>query len=91
MKTHRFDAISFISGLVITLLGLAFLIPETPVDIVHALTSLGGWFWPAVLMVIGVAILIPVFLSRDTSPGEAEGTSPLSEGAPSERSEVGES
>ncbi len=88
MKSHRFDAISFISGLVITLLGLAFLIPETPVDIVHALTSLGSWFWPAVLMVIGVAILIPVFLSRETSPAEAEGISPLSERESTERGEV---
>jgi hypothetical protein len=66
MKPHRFDPISFISGLVITLLGLAFLIPQTPVDVIDAVTSLGSWFWPVVLMVIGIAVLIPVFASKTT-------------------------
>jgi len=70
MKPHRFDPISFISGLVITLLGLAFLIPRTPVDIIDAVTSLGSWFWPVVLMVIGVAVLIPVFVSKTTDQDE---------------------
>jgi hypothetical protein len=75
MKSHRFDAISFISGLVITLLGLTFLIPETPVDIIDALTNLGSWFWPTVLLVIGVAVLIPVFLPKEDASPHSEGTS----------------
>ena len=76
MKSHRFDAISFVSGLVITLLGLVFLIPQTPVDIIDALTSFGSWFWPAVLLVVGIAILIPVFLPKeDAEPSEVEGGS----------------
>ena len=66
MKTHRFDPISFVSGLVITLLGLAFLIPQTPVDVVDVLTDLGGWFWPVLLLAIGVAVLLPVVLPKDT-------------------------
>ena len=70
MKPHRFDPISFISGLVITLLGLAFLIPQTPVDVIDAVTSLGSWFWPVVLMVIGIAVLIPVFASKTTDQEE---------------------
>ena len=81
MKTHRFDAVSFISGLVIALLGLVFLIPQTPVDIVSALTNLGSWFWPAVLLAIGVAVLIPVFLPKEDE------FSPLAKGGP-EQSEV---
>lgn len=74
MKTHRFDAISFISGVVITLLGLAFLIPETPVDVVEAIASVTGWFWPVLLMVIGGAILLPVFLRKedDAETGDHE-------------------
>jgi hypothetical protein len=74
MKTHRFDPVSFISGLVITLLGLAFLIPETPLDIVDAVTSLGTWFWPAVLLVVGIAVLVPVFLPKpeDEETSEVE-------------------
>jgi len=65
MKTHRFDAISFITGVVITLLGLAFLIPQTPVDVVEAIASVTGWFWPVLLLVIGGAILLPVLLPTD--------------------------
>jgi hypothetical protein len=72
MKTHRFDAISFFSGLVITLLGLVFLIPQTPVDIVSALTDLGSWFWPAVLLIIGIAVPIPVFLPKVADQEELE-------------------
>jgi len=72
MKSHKFDAISFFSGLVITLLGLAFLIPNTPVDIINAVTSLGSWFWPAVLLVIGIAVLIPVFLPKDADQDHEE-------------------
>jgi hypothetical protein len=86
MKPHRFDAISFVSGLVITLLGLVFLIPQTPVDVIDALTNLGGWFWPALLLVIGIAILVPVFLPKE----EAEELAPLLEGETAERTEVEE-
>jgi uncharacterized membrane protein HdeD (DUF308 family) len=64
MKPHRFDAISFISGVVSVVLGLVFLIPQTPVDLIDAITSLGAWFWPALLVVVGIAILVPVFASR---------------------------
>jgi len=64
MKSHRFDPISFITGLVVTLLGLAFLIPRTPLDIVDAITSFGTWFWPAVLLLIGIAVLVPVFAPK---------------------------
>jgi hypothetical protein len=64
MKSHKFDAISFISGAVATALGLAFLIPQTPVGLIDMVTSLGAWFWPAVLVVVGIAILVPVFASR---------------------------
>jgi len=68
MKTHRFDPISFVSGLVITLLGLAFLIPQTPVDVVDVLTDLGGWFWPVLLLAVGVAVLLPVVLPNKDKP-----------------------
>ena len=61
MKSHKFDAISFISGVVAVALGLAFLIPQTPVDLIEMITSLGAWFWPALLVVIGIAVLVPVY------------------------------
>ena len=87
MKSHRFDAISFISGLVVALVGLVFLVPQTPVDLIDAVTSLGAWFWPVLLLAIGIAILVPVFLTRsdekdDFAPVPASGGTP-----PSERSD----
>ena len=60
MKSHKFDAISFISGLVAALVGLVFLVPQTPVDLIDAVTSLGAWFWPVLLLAIGIAVLVPV-------------------------------
>jgi type II secretory pathway component PulF len=72
MKSHKFDAISFISGVVATALGLAFLIPQTPVGLIDMITSLGAWFWPVVLIVVGIAILVPVFVSRDSQEERVE-------------------
>jgi hypothetical protein len=71
MKTHRFDAISFISGVVATVVGLVFLVPQTPVDLIDAVTSLGAWFWPVLLLVVGIAILVPVFMTRSGQDEEA--------------------
>lgn len=64
MKTHRFDALSFIVGVLATLLGLAFLLPKEPTDIFDIVDTFGGWFWPAVLVLIGVAILAPLASRR---------------------------
>ncbi len=87
MKSHRFDAISFISGLVVALVGLVFLVPQTPIDLIDAVTSLGAWFWPVLLLAIGIAILVPVFLTRsdqkeeeDFAPLAASGGTPPSGG-----------
>ena len=85
MKSHRFDAISFISGLVVALVGLVFLVPQTPVDLIDAVTSLGAWFWPVLLLAIGVAILVPVFLTRrdeDDEPGALVSPSGTSDDLP---------
>jgi hypothetical protein len=40
------------------------------VDVVDVLTDLGGWFWPVLLLAIGVAVLLPVVLPKDT-PGQS--------------------
>lgn len=66
MKTHRFDALSFLSGLVITLIGITFLIPANPSDVFGYIGEVGDWFWPALLIAIGVAVLAPL-ASRSTS------------------------
>ncbi len=73
MNTHRFDGVSFFSGLVITLLGLAFLIPNAPSDVFDAIGKLGNWFWPILFLAVGIGILIPVLMpSRKDETGELE-------------------
>jgi hypothetical protein len=80
MKSHRFDAISFISGLVAALIGLVFLVPQTPLDLIDAVTSLGSWFWPVLLLVIGLAVLVPVFVKRSAEDEEELAPLPASVG-----------
>ena len=78
MRSHRIDAISFISGLVAAVVGLVFLVPQTPVDLIDAVTSLGAWFWPILLLVIGLAVLVPVFVTRSTEDAEETTPAPVS-------------
>ena len=73
MKSHAFDAISFITGLVATAIGLLFLIPQEPSDVFELVGDLGTWFWPVVLVAIGLAILVPLFL-RTGEDDEEDGT-----------------
>ncbi len=63
MKTHKFDIVSFLSGLVATGIGLMFLIPAEPGDILDAINDFGSWFLGAVFLAIGIAVIAPL-LSR---------------------------
>lgn len=71
MKLHRFDAISFISGLAITLVGLVFLIPADPGALIDIVTDFGSWFWPAVFIAIGLAVLAPIISMMRRSEDDA--------------------
>lgn len=74
MKTHKFDGLSFLAGLVITIIGLAFLLLPDLGDIIDALTDAGTWFWPVLFLGIGVAILVPVVTrSPDSEDVEESG------------------
>lgn len=64
MKLHRFDALSFVAGLLITGLGLVFLVLPEPGDIIDLVTDFGSWFWPVVFIAIGVAVLTPLLTRR---------------------------
>lgn len=75
MKTHTFDAVSFIAGLAFASLGLVFLVPETPQQIVDVLVNSGAWFWPIALLVVGLAVIVPVLLPKKEEaigPGESD-------------------
>jgi hypothetical protein len=77
MSTHRFDGISFFTGLVITMFGLVFLIPNAPSDIIDAISRLGSWFWPILFVAVGVGVLIPVLMpskkDKTEEPGAGSG------------------
>ncbi len=64
MKPHRFDPVSFVFGALITLVGLTFLIPNTWGDFAWFITSVAGWLWPVVLLVLGLAVLLPAVMRR---------------------------
>lgn len=65
MKTHSFDALSFVSGLVAAAVGVLFLLPAEFGDLVDAVTNMGSWLLPAIFLTIGVAVLAPVLLRRN--------------------------
>ncbi|HEY6629694.1 MAG TPA: hypothetical protein VI193_11980 [Acidimicrobiia bacterium] len=71
MKTHRFDAVSFIAGLAFAILGLVFLVPDTPQELIDALVNSGGWFWPVALLIVGLAVIVPVLLPKKEEAIEA--------------------
>ena len=60
MERHRFDPLSFAFGLIYSLIGLIFLVAYTPFDLVDLVVGSLRWVWPAAILVIGVAILIPL-------------------------------
>ncbi|MDP9495798.1 MAG: hypothetical protein M3P87_11215 [Actinomycetota bacterium] len=64
MKTHNFDAVSFIAGLAFSILGLLFLIPETPEQVLDVLLDSGAWFWPIALLLVGVAVIVPALMPK---------------------------
>ena len=67
MKTHRFDIISFLAGLVFTGIGLLFLIPADVAQLWDVLVDWGAWFWPAVFLVVGGGIIAAALLPRKTA------------------------
>ncbi len=64
MKAHRFDAVSFIAGLLFTAVGLLFLVPKTPDQMIDALVNSGAWFWPILLLVVGIIVIVPALLPK---------------------------
>lgn len=84
MKTHRFDSISFLAGLLMTLIGLVFLLFPRFGDVIDVITDAGSWFWPAVFIAVGIAILAPMAMGR-REPGDA---AELENGEANEASEI---
>lgn len=63
MKPHKFDTISFLSGLVLAGFGLMFLIPKNTEDLINTVADMGSWAWPLILLGLGLALLVPLFVN----------------------------
>lgn len=72
MKSHRFDPLSFSFGVIYTLIGLLFLIPATPVELVPFITESTRWVWPLVVVGLGIAILVPLVRANGDDSESAE-------------------
>lgn len=88
MKTHRFDALSFLAGLVITGIGLTFLVLPDIDGIVDFLTNAGTWFWPVLFIAVGIAVLAPLVTPGGAGREEA-GAADASRGLGAQRSVEG--
>jgi hypothetical protein len=78
VKTHKFDSISFLAGLVITGMGLAFLLLPEVDDIIGLLTDAGSWFWPVMFIAVGIAVLAPLAGRRiQNAPDDTDETESL--------------
>ncbi len=74
MTRHRFDPLSFAFGVGFVVIGLAFVVPESPWDVLGLRFPL-GWVWPVALMALGGAI-VAVTLRSVRSDGAGTGGEP---------------
>lgn len=70
MSTHKFDGVSFVAGIVLAAIGLWFLIPGTPIEIFENIRDVASWIWPAVFVVVGIAVLIPALARTRQEPDD---------------------
>ena len=63
MKLHKFDSLSFVAGVIMTVLGLIFLIPADPTDIFSGINDVGAWLWPTLFLMIAGAVLVPILFT----------------------------
>lgn len=73
MKKHAFDGLSFIAGVFFTGIGLAFLLIPDLSELIGFFTDAGSWFWPLVLVAIGIAVITPALTRRNDEEPEKGG------------------
>jgi hypothetical protein len=59
MKSHRFDAWSFVFGLLTLVVGLFFLTTASPIDLANRLDTALEMGLPILALVIGAALVVP--------------------------------
>ena len=69
MKRHPLDPWSLIGGVILTGLGLLFLIPVEPFDFTDTFRNIAGWAIPVLVILVGLAMIAPAVRRRS---GESE-------------------
>ena len=67
MNKHTFDPVSFIFGAGFLALAAAFVLPADPWNIYFDINL--GWILPLAILLVGVALVVPVF--RSATPASA--------------------
>jgi hypothetical protein len=57
MEQHRFDAVSFVFGVIFAALGITFMVAPEPWRLLAGLSY--GWLWAAALIALGLALVLP--------------------------------
>lgn len=70
MQRHEFDGVSFVAGILFAAIGIWFLIPGAPTQIFDNLGEVAGWIWPAALVAIGIAVLVPALTKTRRDPDD---------------------
>lgn len=71
MKTHRFDPISFVFGVGFLALAAIIALPTEPWDIFFSDMTF-GWVWPAVVILTGLALLVPTLRAVRAEPASPD-------------------
>jgi predicted permease len=70
VNRHPLDPWSLIFGLLLSVLGIAFLVPADPIVLANGIDELFGWTVPLLLVLAGIALIAPAIRRRN---GGAEG------------------
>ena len=65
MKRHELDPWSLIGGVVLTGLGLLFLVPAEPFDLANGFRSVFGWALPVLVVFVGLALIAPALRKQE--------------------------
>jgi cytochrome c-type biogenesis protein CcmH/NrfF len=68
MKRHAFDPWSLIGGVFLAAIGGIFLIPAQPLNFSNQFTEVLAWAGPVVIVLVGVALIVPALKRRQPPP-----------------------